>query len=221
MLSTWLGSLPLPAFLDATLQRHAIAQPTTTLAERTRLDWDALDRILPVATDVLVVARGKLLDLPAPRDRRELRGYMRMGIGLCMRHTERCDEAMRAVADAFERDVGEAQVQLFITPAGTHGFGWHYDDEDVFIAQTLGHKDYYFRENTVTSAIAHPSEFQRFADETAPLQTATIVAGDFLYIPARWWHMAICREDALSISVGVRPRRELVRSAPATAPTAR
>ncbi len=28
-------------------------------------------------------------------------------------------------------------------------FGWHYDFEDVFIAQTLGTKDYYFRDNTV------------------------------------------------------------------------
>jgi ribosomal protein L16 Arg81 hydroxylase len=35
--------------------------------------------------------------------------------------------------------------------------------------------------------------------------TATLVAGDFLYIPSRWWHMALCKEDALSISVGLMP----------------
>lgn len=45
--------------------------------------------------------------------------------------------------------------------------------------------------------------FTRFADEHSPLCTATRVAGDFLYVPARWWHMAVCREDAVSISVGV------------------
>jgi ribosomal protein L16 Arg81 hydroxylase len=45
--------------------------------------------------------------------------------------------------------------------------------------------------------------FARFAAETSALCTATLVPGDFLYLPARWWHMAVCRENALSISVGV------------------
>jgi ribosomal protein L16 Arg81 hydroxylase len=39
---------------------------------------------------------------------------------------------------------GEVHVQLFVAPAGTHSFGWHYDDEDVYIVQTEGSKDYFF-----------------------------------------------------------------------------
>ena len=167
------------------------------------LDWDALGRVLAVEPEVLVVARGALVPFPPPRELIELRAYFRMGIGLCLRHTERCDPDMRRVADAFETDLGAAQVQLFVTPGGTHGFGWHYDDEHVFIVQTAGMKHYYFRANTATDGPAAPAAFASFSRETSAIHTATLVAGDFLYIPARWWHMAVCEEDALSISVGV------------------
>jgi ribosomal protein L16 Arg81 hydroxylase len=50
---------------------------------------------------------------------------------------------------------------------------------------------------------AHGSAFAGYARETSPLQTARLVPGDLLYVPARWWHMALCEVDALSISVGV------------------
>jgi 50S ribosomal protein L16 3-hydroxylase len=207
----WLGTIPLEDFAATYLGRVPIAQPRTALSALPVLDWEALGRVLAATDpppDVLVVAAGKLLPWPAPRDLTELRVYMRMGVGLAMRHTERCDPGLRQVADAFERDVGQAQVQIFATPGGgAHGFSWHYDDEDVFIAQTSGTKDYYFRPNTVCpETTAHGSVFHRFAEETSPIHTATLIPGDFLYIPARWWHMAVCHEDSLSISVGVFPR---------------
>jgi ribosomal protein L16 Arg81 hydroxylase len=37
------------------------------------------------------------------------------------------------------------------------------------------------------------------------LHTSRLLPGDWLHVPARWWHMAKCLEDSLSISVGVRP----------------
>jgi ribosomal protein L16 Arg81 hydroxylase len=30
-----------------------------------------------------------------------------------------------------------------------------------------------------------------------------LIGGDWLYIPARWWHGAKCIEDSLSISLGL------------------
>lgn len=207
MLREWLGGVTVEEFGDAYFHRAAIAQPASAKGAVPLLDWAVLDRVLGVDPEVLVVAQGQLLPLPPPRSVRALRAYFSMGVGLCLRHGERCDPGLRRVADAFETDVGEAHVQLFITPAGTHGFGWHYDDEDVFIAQTAGRKDYYFRENTIARDLAaHSREFQRYHAETSPLHMATLLAGDFLYLPARWWHMAVCHEDALSISVGVSAR---------------
>lgn len=203
MLSDWLGAMTLEEFRERNLRRQPATQPGTAGSARAVLDRAALGRVLRDGPDTLVVRRGRLLPLSPPRTLRELDGYLVAGIGLCVRHVERHDPAFAEVAAGFAA-LGTAQVQLFVTPGGTHGFGWHYDDEDVFIAQTMGVKDYYFRANTVAAAeSAAPERFAQFAGERSPLCTATLVAGDFLYLPSRWWHMALCREDALSISVGV------------------
>ena len=203
MLVDWLGRMAIDEFRSRFLRVAPTAQPGTTLAARSLLDWNVLDRVLRAGPDVLVVSRGVLLAIPPPRTVKELAEYFAGGVGLCIRHAQRHDAGLASVAAAFE-PLGAAQVQLFVTPAGTHGFGWHYDDEDVFIAQSTGRKDYYFRANTVSDAPASPAMFERFHRETSPLGTATLVAGDFLYVPSRWWHMAICHQHALSISVGVR-----------------
>jgi 50S ribosomal protein L16 3-hydroxylase len=202
MVLDWLGGISVDEFRGRFLRIAPAAQPGTALAARSLFDWSVLDRVLRASPDVLVVSRGELLSLPPPRTLHELAGYFAAGVGLCIRHAERHDAGLAGVAAAFA-PLGAAQVQLFVTPAGTHGFGWHYDDEDVFIAQTTGMKDYYFRANTVSDCPASPARFSRFHAESSPLCTATLVAGDFLYLPSRWWHMAICHQDALSISVGV------------------
>jgi hypothetical protein len=204
-LEQWLAPTSTDAFRTEVLHRSAIARPSTVTDPSSLLDWTILDEVLATdRADVLVVAAGKLLPYPRPRALDELRAYLRMGIGLCVRHAERCHPVLRAIANELSK-LGPAQVQLFVTPGGTHGFGWHYDDEDVFIAQTLGIKDYYFRANTVAADVpAHGSVFERYRRETSALCTSSLVAGDFLYIPARWWHMAVCRETSLSVSVGVK-----------------
>lgn len=209
MLDAWLGRCSLDSFRRDHLRRSPLACPSTVARAESLLDWDLLGAVLAAepAPDVLVVAAGRLLRLPVPRSLAALRVHLRRGIGLCVRHAEVAHPVLAGVAQAFEADLGAAQVQLFVTPGGTHGFGWHYDDEDVFIAQTSGTKDYYFRANTVCADVrAQSSAFARFPAERSTLCTATLVKGDLLYLPSRWWHMAICREDALSISVGVVPR---------------
>ena len=210
MLAEWLATLTLDELERAYLHRFALALPHSARSALAVLDWAVLDEVLRAEPppNTIVCAKGAGLPLPAPRDLDELRAYMRMGIGVCLRRTERCHPRLAALAAGFERALpGIVQIQIFVTPGRTHGFGWHYDAEDVFIAQTAGSKDYYFRPNTVEAdAPFPPPDFNRYHAETSALQTALLVAGDFLYIPARWWHMAVSREDSLSISVGVVPR---------------
>jgi len=209
MLAEWLSPLSVDQFSRAYLHRSAWALPHSARSALGVLDWTTLGEVLGSDTpaDTIVCARGEALALPPPRDLMMLRGYMRMGIGLCLRHAQRSHPRLAVLAQAFEHDLpGSVQVQIFVTPRDTHGFGWHYDLEDVFIAQTAGVKDYYFRANTIELDTPFPPrDFSAYKAETAPLQTATLVPGDFLYIPSRWWHMALCREDSLSISVGVMP----------------
>jgi hypothetical protein len=209
MLAEWLAPVDLESFRRSYLHRSAWALPHSARSALGVLDWTILDQVLssPTPADIIVCAAGKMLPFPAPTDLTELKAYMRMGIGLCMRHTQRSHPRLAGLAAEFALALpGSVQVQIFVTPGETHGFGWHYDVEDVFIAQVAGVKDYYFRENTVEPAAPFPPpDFNAFHAESSPLQTATLVPGDFLYIPARWWHMAVCREDSLSISVGVIP----------------
>lgn len=203
MLRAWLAPTTVETFVDTFLHRQPWAAPGAGAAQIPLFGWDTLDRILAADDpDVLVVARGGLVDLPRPRTAADCRALMQLGVGLAMRHNERHDPGLAALAEAFVRDLpGRAHVQAFVTPGGTHGYGWHYDEEDVFIVQTAGAKDYYFRPNTVDDR--PPGDFKRFRQETSPMGTARLLPGDCLYIPARWWHMARCLEDSLSISLGV------------------
>jgi len=76
-------------------------------------------------------------------------------------------------------------------------------------------KDYYFRANTVdpASPVGSQPDFSLIRKERSPLATARLLPGDWLYIPARWWHVALPAEDSLSISLGVFPDLSLRRTA--------
>jgi hypothetical protein len=203
---SWLEGASLAELLGSYLHRAPVARPAAAAAVVSLFDWSTLDRVLAAPdADVLVVARGELLALPAPRSLRTLRTLMRRGVGVVVRGAERCDAGLALLADRFAGDFGaEVRLQLFATPGGTHGFGWHHDAEHVFIAQTAGAKDYYFRANTVSPPHEALPDFALFRRERSPLATARLVAGDWLYLPARWWHMARCLADSLSVSIGVR-----------------
>ena len=131
---------------------------------------------------------------------------MGRGISTVIRCGERQDDGLRRLADGFAAELGgEAHVQLYATPAGTHSYGWHYDVEEVFIIQALGVKDYYMRENTVAlgRTVGEPLNFACVREEKTQTMQTRLIIGDWLYIPCRWWHFVHCAEDALSISVGV------------------
>jgi hypothetical protein len=77
----------------------------------------------------------------------------------------------------------------------------------VFILQTDGAEEYFFRANTTVS---HDDirrgvfAFDRIPDETSPVMTTALGLGDFLYLPKGMWRTARCRAHAsLAISVGV------------------
>lgn len=210
MLSEWLAPGSVKEFVGAQLGRGPVARPATAAGARAALSWPMLGRVLGAepAPDLLVVTAGRLVDVAAPRSLPEAQALMARGLGVVIRRAERHTPELAAVAAAFGRDLpGEVHLQLFVTPAGTNGFGWHYDFEEVFIAQTEGIKDYYFRDNTVDRQVVRGQQpdFSRFRAETSPLGTARLIPGDWLYLPARWWHMAKCVETSLSISVGVLP----------------
>jgi ribosomal protein L16 Arg81 hydroxylase len=61
------------------------------------------------------------------------------------------------------------------------------------------------RDNTVARQmrLGEPLDFTCIHKEKSQIMEARLIAGDWLYIPRRWWHFVHCAEDALSISVGI------------------
>lgn len=216
MLKDWLAPDGLQTLVEMVLNRTPHARPEAAQQDIALLGWETLDRVLasPRPVDVLTVSRGQLVKVPAPRCAADVKQLMQTapGISTVVRASEQHDEALGALARSFSEALpGEVHVQLYATPAATNSYGWHYDFEDVFIAQTLGVKDYYFRENTVArhTRLGDSLDFSLIKSETSQLMTARLHPGDWLYIPRRFWHLVKCAEDSLSISVGVMPQEEL------------
>jgi 50S ribosomal protein L16 3-hydroxylase len=212
MLEQWLRPMSVPEFTRTCFRQRVHAAPGTAAAVVPALDWDVLGEVLAVAdpAHVLVVAKGVQLDRRRPRDLSEVRALFSEGIGCVVRQGARYHPQLAQIARQFARTLpGQIDLHIFATPAGTHGFGWHYDIEDVFIVQTAGAKDYYFRANTTRGDLPRdaPPDLGRFPRETSPIATAQLLPGDWLYLPSCFWHVAMCREDSLSLSLGLRPAR--------------
>lgn len=210
MLRDWLGPLPMGDFVQTYLGRQPYARPGAASAVLPWFDWGVLEQLLAARPkDILIASGGRLVDAPPPRTLKDARRLMDQKLGIVLRKTERLDERLAELAGKFAHDLpGEVHIQLYVTPAGTQTFGWHFDMEEVFIAQTVGTKDYYFRNNTVARHAlgAHP-DFSAVRRERSALFWTQLIPGDWLYLPARWWHLVRSVEDALSISIGVMPAR--------------
>jgi len=210
MLRSWLAPENIDWFRAHHFQRAPLARPDLARSIAEAFTWRTLNQILGAepAPDLLCVARGKTVDVPLPQSLHEAAALFERGTGFVIRRSETRSPLLAALAAAFVQDFpGELNIQIFATPGGTHGFGWHYDFEDVFIVQTAGMKDYYFRRNTVDPACPRDGrpDFSKVSGETSPIATARLLPGDWLYLPARWWHVALCRETSLSLSLGIFP----------------
>jgi 50S ribosomal protein L16 3-hydroxylase len=210
MLADWLAPLDLDTFLRTHLQRTPYARPGTAGQAVPLFGWPVLEKVLQseLPLDALTVSGGKLVDVPRPRSLAQVRALMRRGVSVVVRASERHDAGLAELAASISAALpGEVHVQLYCTPGGTNSYGWHYDFEDVFIVQTLGTKDYYFRDNTVArdTVLGDDLDFTVFRQEKSAIYSAQLLPGDWLYIPSRWWHLVTCKEDSLSISIGVMP----------------
>jgi 50S ribosomal protein L16 3-hydroxylase len=209
MLDEWLAPDSVVEFVDRYFGHLPHARPGLAARVMPWFDWTVLGRVLAERPpDMLVASHGRLVKVPPPRDLSDVRQLMDAKLGLVIRQSEHHDSQLAQLARAFARDLqGEVHVQLYVTPAGSQTFGWHYDFEDVFIAQTVGAKDYHFCENTVArdTPVGTQPDFSYVRRETSPILSAHLLPGDWLYIPRRWWHLVRSVEDSLSISIGVLP----------------
>jgi hypothetical protein len=200
MLADWLSPRPLPDFPDGDLAKRPCAGTGTALDTVPLLTWEAFGRVLAsdLPCQVLTLSGGRPVSAPRPTSLGQARALLRRGIGVVVRGSEQHDPDLARLAESFGRSQpGEVHVQLHATPAGASG-GWRRGAGDVFIAQTAGIEDHYFR--------AHDARrpARGLGRDRSLIFSARLEPGDWLYVPAHWWHLVQCVEDALSISVGVR-----------------
>lgn len=204
-----LGDLPKSEFLEQFYLQQPLARQGTA-AELVPLgDWEVFERALAdAASDVLVAREGRLWDGANRPTYAQARRLHEEGYTLVLRNAQRHDERLAALAEGFARDfAAEVNIHLYCTPPQQYGFGWHYDAEDVFIVQTAGNKEYLLRKNTVNpwpTVETLPADMQ-FERELMPVMRCELAAGDWLYIPAGYWHRAQAAEAARSLAIGVLP----------------
>jgi 50S ribosomal protein L16 3-hydroxylase len=206
MLTTWLGDIDHERFFAEHFQQAPFAQPATARNAIPFLRWRTIETVMASGADMLVVRDAKLRREPNPENFYDALALFNDGWSLVFRRCEKHEPGLRALANSFATELeGDVSIQLYLTPANHHSFSWHYDCEDVFIAQTGGVKEYYLRRNTVNpepTLDAMPKDMH-YEQETSPTIASTLITGDCLYIPRGWWHVARALEDSLSISVGV------------------
>lgn len=207
MLERWLD-VP-KEFKTSQYGRAPFAVPGGAKRAARLLTWPVLGQVTAApGRDVLVARNGVLRRGTDPETLEQARALFEDGWTVAYRDAHRWDLALAELARAFSADLGgSCAIQLYATPQDRFGFNWHYDAEEVIILQTSGVKEYFFRPNTVNPRPridAMPKDMQ-YEREKSLLYACTLQAGDWLHLPAGWWHKAEARRDSFSISAGLLP----------------
>jgi 50S ribosomal protein L16 3-hydroxylase len=210
VLQELLDPVPVREFLLSHFTRFPYAMPDR--AARYTRDLTAADfaAIVEDSRSILrVVRNGRLVQDNARMSWTEAQAYHRRGHTLLVRHAERSSAKLHALAEEFARLFhAPVDIQVYLTPDNSQAFGWHYDLEEVFIIQVQGCKQYTVRQNTLNPLPVWdnmPADLP-YERETSRLRmTCRLEAGDWLYIPSGWWHVAETRAESIHLSIGVMP----------------
>lgn len=207
VLARLLGDFPPGRFLEEFLYRLPYARPGGAAGLAPEIGWDRVRALVEApGADVLLSRRGKLDEKKGAPTFAEARRRYGEGYTITVRSAERSDPDLARLAGEFrEAFLAPVNVHVYCTPAGEHGFGWHYDVEDVFVLQAEGAKVYSLRKNTVNPwpVLETMPRDLRFEDEGSPVFTCRLEAGDWLYIPTGWWHIATTEAESKSLAVGM------------------
>ncbi|HSE19185.1 MAG TPA: cupin domain-containing protein [Pyrinomonadaceae bacterium] len=116
---------------------------------------------------------------------------------------------LRALAEALELFFHERiQINAYASWRTSRGFDLHWDDHDVFILQVTGRKQWMVHGMTLAHPLAGDPKEPKPTEP--PLWDHVLEAGDLLYIPRGFWHVAYpLNEPTLHLTVGVHNRAGL------------
>jgi 50S ribosomal protein L16 3-hydroxylase len=210
MLQELLGPVPVDEFLQQSFSRLPLAMPDRAERYITHFTDDDFARMVEHEGGTLrVVRNGQMVQDNARLSWAEARDAHRRGHTLLVRHAERACPKVRAIAEGFAHFFhSPVDIQVYLTPNHNQAFGWHYDLEEVFIIQVQGCKAYTIRQNTLNPQPVWdnmPADLG-YERETSRLRmSCRLEAGDWLYIPSGWWHIAHTQSESIHLSIGIMP----------------
>jgi 50S ribosomal protein L16 3-hydroxylase len=200
-----LGTIPLSSFMRDHFLKLPLAvaggcRSFTSFATR-----ETLDRIVSDPTADSIISRQGVRWEGCP-SAGQVDQLLSEGYTIGIRRAQRHDPGLADLANRFCQDFqSKVDIHLYCTPASAPGFGWHYDAEDVFILQTQGSKEWSLRKNTVNPwpLVESLPQDMRYEREIMPLMRCALGTGDWLYIPAGYWHRTQAGEESISLSIGL------------------
>lgn len=202
-----LGDLSPRQFLDDIFLKQPYSRPGGAMHLQELGSWPTVREILNQPdVDLMLARQGQLWDGAGQPGYEQVRALHAEGFTLVIRSAERHHAGIAELAAGFQREfAAPVNVHVYCTPDEQYGFGWHYDAEDVFIVQTQGTKEYSLRKNTVNPwpLVETIPPDMRYDREIMPVMKCQLAAGDWLYIPAGFWHVGQSQQAAISLAVGV------------------
>lgn len=185
--------------LNKILQQHRLDFPRLRLTQN--------GQSLP-ANSYLRYATGGRRKITIPRLQQDkLTQQLSEGATLVLDAVDELSEPLRELAEGLELFFHEhIQINAYAGWRTSQGFDLHWDDHDVFILQLTGRKQW--KVYGMTRAYPLVQDIEQAQKPThEPLWEQTLQAGDLLYIPRGWWHVARpLDEPTLHLTVGVHNR---------------
>ena len=210
VLQELLGAVPVGEFLQRNFAQLPFAMPDRAAPYQQQFtDADFAAMVEHAQAILRIVHNGRLVHDNAHMSWADAQTYYRRGHTLLVRHAERASAKLQSLAEEFAHFFhSPVDIQVYLTPDQSQAFGWHYDLEEVFIIQVQGCKEYTIRQNTLNPAPVWdtmPADL-RYEDETSRVRmTCRLEAGDWLYIPSGWWHIAQTQAASIHLSIGLMP----------------
>ena len=188
--------LPWPS-LNQILEQHRLDTP------RVRLTREG--KQVPAESFLSYQSNRRRPNQPIARVRAaDLTRELREGATLVLDAVDELHAPITALAESLERVFRvRIQVNAYAGWRTSHGFDLHWDDHDVFILQIAGRKQWKVYGMTRKYPLARDVEPATDKPDK-PLWEGMLEAGDLLYIPRGWWHVATpLNEPTLHLTVGV------------------
>ncbi|HEX5727273.1 MAG TPA: cupin domain-containing protein [Longimicrobiaceae bacterium] len=180
------------------------------------LPWEDLNRLLTEHTfdpmRLRLVKDGKPVPRPVYIQENpfpmvvpgELARELREGATLNLNMFHQMHGPVRQLTGALSRALQEpVTVNLYAGWRTTKGFDLHWDEHDVFVLQVAGRKAWKVYGDSRPHPISHALDGS-FPPSQELVWEGVLNAGDLLYMPRGWWHVAVpMDEPSLHLSFGV------------------